>query len=100
MEAKANDYEQQLSGGTNSKKLKEQRDLLIDLRQKVSMYEREVKLISDQSQSEIDVLQKRLDNYERKEQDQKLNEHIATEIEATTKIQTKELLMNTKSELE
>ena len=56
MEAKANDYEQQLSGGTNSKKLKEQRDLLIDLRQKVSMYEREVKLISDQSQSEIDVL--------------------------------------------
>ena len=29
-----------------------------------------------------------------------MNEHIATEIEATTKIQTKELLMNTKSELE
>ena len=28
-----------------------------------------------------------------------MNEHIATEIEATTKIQTKELLMNTKSEL-
>jgi hypothetical protein len=40
------------------KKLQEQRDLLIDLRQKVQMYERELKLITEQSSSEIDALTK------------------------------------------
>ena len=40
------------------KKLQEQRDLLIDLRHKVQMYERELKLITEQSSSEIDALTK------------------------------------------
>jgi len=45
--------ERALDDKSDSYKLKEQRDLLIDLRGKVSMFERELKLVSEQSQAEI-----------------------------------------------
>jgi hypothetical protein len=65
--------QQDLKNIDDPKKLKEQRDLLIDLRQKVQMYERELKLISENSGSEIDALQKQVDMYKRREKDVKLN---------------------------
>jgi len=73
---------------------------LIDLRQKVNIYERELKLISENSGAEIDALQKQIDMYKRREQDVKLNQHIQSEIDQTNTSKTKTLLVATKTELE
>lgn len=64
------------------------------------MYERELKLITEQSSSEIDGLTKQLDHYKRREQDIKLNQQINGELEATQQSRTKEILITTKQELE
>lgn len=64
------------------------------------MYERELKLISEQSGAEIDTLTKQLDNYQQREQVIKLNDHIKTEIDASNSDKTRTLLMTTKAELE
>ena len=47
-----------IQNAADPKKLKEQRDLLIDLRQKIAMYEKELTLVSDNSQLKIDKLEK------------------------------------------
>ena len=66
--------ENKLEKNTDTQKLKEQRDLLIDLRQKVTMYERELKLVTDQSGAEIEALNKQVENFQRREEDLKMNE--------------------------
>ena len=83
LEDRFKSLQNKLDSNTDPQKLKEQRDLLIDLRQKVTMYERELKLVTEQSNAEIDHLTKQVDNYQRKEQDSKLNEHIKQETEAS-----------------
>lgn len=64
------------------------------------MYERELKLISEQSKRELDQLTKENDQLKRQAEDANLNQHIAGQIEQTHASQTKVLLTTTKSELE
>ena len=59
-----------------------------------------MKLITEQSQNEIESLNKQLLSYQQKEQDFKLNQKIASEIEESNQIKTKQLLVTTKGELE
>ena len=92
--------EKKLATNSDPVKLKEQRDLLIDLRQKVTMYERELKLVTDQSAAEIEALSKQVENYQRREEDFKLNEQIKKQQEDSNAAQTKQLLVTTRTELE
>ena len=49
---------------------------MIDLRQKVQMYEREIKLVTENSTSEIETLTKQLEEYAKREDDFKMNIQI------------------------
>ena len=70
------------------KKLKEQRDLLIDLKQKNAMLEREIDLINEKT--EKDMVE--LEEYRQSKENDKLNRRVANEIEQNNAGRTKQIL--------
>jgi len=92
--------EDRAQGAADPNKLREQRDLLIDLRQKVAMYERELALVHGESQKQIDRLEKENSELKRDRADEKTNRHIAGEIEQSNAQRTRGVLIDTKTELE
>ena len=74
---KVKDQETVLAQAADPKKLRDQRDLLVDLRQKVAMYERELNLVNDQSSKMIKELEEQNSKLKEKVNDDSLNGIIA-----------------------
>ena len=76
------------------KKLKEQRDLLVDLKQKNAMLEREVSLINEQAKKDSDELEGYRYRYSKE------NQTAAQKLEQNNAIRSKQVLSSVKTELE
>lgn len=74
--------------------------MLVDLRQKVAMYERELNLVNEQSSKIIKELEDENSKLKEKANDAELNGNIAQEIDKSNANKTRKILEATKGDLE